>query len=255
MKRIGVMLLVLGLLCVPFSAYALEVGVRGYYWFPELNGDVTVDEGGTLGTKIDFEDDLGMDDEDYPVVEAFVGLGDHHFSVSAMHIDYSGSETLTESITFKGEIYAVNENVKSTLQYDMIDAEYQYDVIDLENILAGFSVGVIGKVKWVDGEVEIKSTTTPTLSEKETFAAPIPMVGVGVHVGLIADILEARVKATGIGYSGNALYDVMGDISFTPFPFVDIHGGYRIIHLDVDVDDVELNYDMSGPYAAVTISF
>jgi hypothetical protein len=47
----------------------------------------------------------------------------------------------------------------------------------------------------------------------------------------------------------------MGDISFTPFPFVDIHGGYRIIHLDIDVDDVELNYDMSGPYAAVSVSF
>lgn len=255
MKRISVILLVLGLLCVPFSAYAFEVGVRGYYWFPELDGDVTVDKGGVLGTKIDFEDDLGMDNEDYPIVEAFVGFGDHHFSVSAMQVDYSGSETLTGQIVFKGEIYAISENVKSSLKYDMVDAEYQYDIIDLENILAGFSVGVIGKVKWVDGEVEIKSTTTPTLSKKETFAAPIPMVGVGVHVGLIADILEARVKATCIGYSGNTLYDIMGDISFTPFPFVDIHGGYRIIHLDIDVDDVELNYDMSGPYAAVTVSF
>ncbi len=252
MKRISVILLVLGLLCIPFSAYALEAGVRGYYWFPELDGDVTVDEGGVLGTKIDFEDDLGMDDEDYPIVEAFVGLGDHHFSVSAMHIDYSGSETLSDPITFKGETFSAD--VKSSLKYDMIDAEYQYDIIDLENILAGFSIGVIGKVKWIDGEVEIKETAS-ALSEKETFAAPIPMVGVGVHVGLIADILEARVKATGIGYSGNALYDVMGDISFTPFPFVDIHGGYRIIHLDIDVDDVELNYDMSGPYAAVTIGF
>ncbi|MFH1673845.1 MAG: hypothetical protein ABIF87_10545 [Pseudomonadota bacterium] len=252
MKRIGVILLVLGLLCVPFSAYALEVGVRGYYWFPELDGDVTVDEGGTLGTTIDFEDDLGMDDESYPMVEAFVGLGDHHFSVSAMQVDYSGSETLTKTIYFKGEDYTATTAVESSLKYDMVDAEYQYDVIDLENILAGFSIGVIAKVKWVDGEVEIKSATE---TEKETFAAPIPMVGVGVHVGLIADILEARVKATGIGYSGNALYDVMGDISFTPFPFVDIHGGYRIIHLDIDVDDVELNYDMSGPYAAVTVSF
>jgi hypothetical protein len=134
----------------------------------------------------------------------------------------------------------------------MIDAEYQYDIIDLENILAGFSIGVIGKVKWVDGEVEIKSAIE---TAKETFTAPIPMVGAGVHVGLIADLLEARVKATGIGYSGNTLYDVMGDISFTPFPLVDIHGGYRIIHLDVDVDDVELKYDMSGPYAAVTVGF
>ena len=255
MKRISVVLLVLGLLCVPFSVYALEVGVRGYYWFPVSDGDVAVDEAGVLGTKIDFEDDLEMDNGDYPMVEAIVGFGDHHLSISAMQVDYSGSETLTSQIVFKGETYAISENVKSSLKYDMIDAEYQYDIIDLENILAGFSAGVIGKIKWVDGEVEIKSTTTPTLSKKETFAAPIPMVGVGVHVALIADILEARIKATGIGYSGNTLYDIMGDISFTPFPFVDIHGGYRILHLDIDVDDVELNYDMSGPYAAVSVSF
>ena len=72
---------------------------------------------------------------------------------------------------------------------------------------------------------------------------------------LIADILEARVKAVGIEYSDTTLYDAMADVSFTPFPFLDIHGGYRIIDFDVDVDDVELKYTMSGPYAAVTVSF
>lgn len=252
MKRMLVFGLLLGLLCIPLSAHAFELGVRGYYWLPELDGEVKVDESGITGTTIDFENDLGMDDEEYPIVEAFVGLGDHHISVSAMQVDYSGSKTLSRDITFEGETFTATTAVASSLKYDMIDAEYQYDIIDLENILAGFSIGVIGKVKWVDGEVEIKSASE---AAKETFTAPIPMVGAGVHVGLIADLLEARVKATGIGYSGNMLYDVMGDISWTPFPFVDIHGGYRIIHLDVDVDDVELKYDMSGPYVAVTVGF
>jgi outer membrane protein len=252
MKRILVFGLLLGLLCIPFSVDAFELGIRGYYWLPELDGEVKVDEGGIPGTTIDFEDDLDMDDEEYPIIEAFVGLGNHHISVSAMQVNYSGAETLARDITFEGETFTTNTAVASSLKYDMIDAEYQYDLIDLENILAGFSLGVIGKVKWVDGEVEIKSASE---TAKETFTAPIPMVGAGVHVGLIADLLEARVKATGIGYSGNMLYDVMGDISWTPFPFVDIHGGYRIIHLDVDVDDVELKYDMSGPYVAVTVGF
>ena len=250
MKRMLVFGLLLGLLCIPLSVNAFELGVRGYYWLPELDGEVKVDESGITGTTIDFGDDLGMDDEEYPIVEAFVGLGDHHISVSAMQVDYSGSKTLSTNIIFKGETFTTD--VASSLKYDMIDAEYQYDLIDLENILAGFSIGVIGKVKWVDGEVEIKSAIE---TAKETFTAPIPMVGAGVHVGLIADLLEVRVKGTGIGYSGNMLYDVMGDISLTPFPLVDIHGGYRIIHLDVDVDDVELKYDMSGPYVAVTVGF
>ncbi len=244
MKRISLIVLVLGLLCIPFSAYAFEVGVRGYYWFPDLEGDVKVDALGITGDTIDFVDDLGMEDEDYTMVEAFVGLGDHHISVSKMQVDYSGSKTV--DLEFKGQ--TITGTVSSSLQYDMIDVEYQRDIIDFENIFAGFSIGVIGKVKWIDGEVGIGTAS-------QAFAAPIPMVGVGVHVGILVDILEARVKATGISYSGNMLYDAMADISFTPFPFVDIHAGYRIIHLDVDIDDAELNYDMSGPYAAVTVSF
>ena len=54
---------------------------------------------------------------------------------------------------------------------------------------------------------------------------------------------------------GNKIYEVMGDISWTPFPFVDIHGGYKTFVIDIDEDDVIFDYDMSGPYVALTVSF
>lgn len=252
MKRLSVIVLLLGLICAPFSAYAFDLGVRGYYWVPVLDGHMKADLGGIIGTDIDFVDDLDMEDENYPMVEAFVGLGDHLLSVSAMEVDYSGSEILAVDITFNGVDFTATTDVDSSLKYQMIDAEYRWNLIDLENILAGFSIGVIGKIKYVDGEAEIKSLT---LDEKVSFNAPIPMVGASVHVGLIADLLEVRAKVAGIGYSGNTLYDAMADVSFTPFPLIDIHGGYRIIDLDVDIDDVELRYTMSGPYLAVTVGF
>jgi hypothetical protein len=47
----------------------------------------------------------------------------------------------------------------------------------------------------------------------------------------------------------------MGDISWTPFPLVDIHGGYRTFVIDIDEDDLTFDYDMSGPYVALTLSF
>ena len=47
----------------------------------------------------------------------------------------------------------------------------------------------------------------------------------------------------------------MADISLTPFPFVDIHGGYKRFVLDIDEDEVVSDYDMSGPYVALTLSF
>jgi len=44
----------------PALSFAFEIGARGYYWFPSLDGDVRADEGGIEGTTIDFDTDLGI---------------------------------------------------------------------------------------------------------------------------------------------------------------------------------------------------
>ena len=232
-------------------AQAFELGVRGYYWFPGLSGDVKVDESGITGTTLDLESDLGLDDESYPIVEAFMGLGNHHLSLSYYRADYSGTNTLTEEITFAGETYSVGALVSSSLEYSVYDLMYHYDLLHLENVLSGFSLGPVGRVKAFDGEVKVESSG---LTESASFTAPIPMLGLNLHLGILADLLEGRVLATGMSYGGGTIIDGQADISFTPFPFLDIHGGYRIFLIDSDADDVEFNYDTSGPYVAVTVS-
>lgn len=244
--------LLLVVLLLPLSSLAFEIGARGYYWFPSLDGTVKVDEANIIGTTIDFNNDLGIEDEDYPSGEVFVGFGRHHLSLAYTDIDYSGRKTLTRTIVFKGETYAISSLVISSIEYQMIDFHYQYDFLDLENVLAGFSLGGVFQVKYLDGEVSLKTTG---LDEKEDFTIPIPMVGLNLHIGIISDILEARLRGTAMTYSGNNIYEVMADISWTPFPFVDIHGGYKTFVIDIDEDDVIFDYDMSGPYAALTISF
>jgi hypothetical protein len=81
------------------------------------------------------------------------------------------------------------------------------------------------------------------------------MLGLNLHMDLLADILEATLRGTAMSYSDNTIYELMADLSWTPFPFIDIHGGYRSLVLDIDEDDVTLDYDMSGPYVALTVSF
>lgn len=255
MKRICLALsLFLAVMLLPASSMAFEVGARGSYWFPTLDGDVAVDDEGVKGTTIDFDNVLDIDDEGYPCVEAFVGLGDHHLSLAYMEVDYSGRNRLEREITFGGETYSAGDDVDSSIEFSMIDLHYQFDILDLENILAGFSLGGVAQVKYLDGDVSLKTTDTD-IDEQEDFALPIPMIGLNIHVGILADILEGRIRGTAIGYSGNSIYEVMADVSFTPFPFIDIHGGYRSIVIDIDEDDLELDYDMSGPYVAVTVGF
>ena len=253
MKRTYYLLvLFLALALMPFTSSAFEIGARGYYWFPSLDGKLKVDEAGIIGTTIDFENDLAIEDEDYPSVEAFVGAGRHHLDLGYTKIDYSGSNVLTRTIVFDGQTYSIGDLVSSSIEYKMIDFHYQYDFIDLENALAGFSLGGVLQVKYLDGEVSLKTTG---LDEKEDFTLPIPMVGLNLHIGIIADILEARVRGTIMTYSGDSMYELMADLSFTPLPFIDIHGGYKTFVIDVEEEDALLDYDMSGPYAAITISF
>jgi hypothetical protein len=143
-------------------------------------------------------------------------------------------------------------NEQTCVFNSLVDFCYQYDFLGLENVLAGFSLGSVIQVKYPDGDVNLSSTG---IDETEDFAMPVPLMGLNLHVGVLADILEARVRGTGISYSGNTLYEVAGEISFTPVPLVDIHGGYKFFDIAFDKDDVSLNYDMAGPYLAMTISF
>jgi hypothetical protein len=72
----------------------------------------------------------------------------------------------------------------------------------------------------------------------------------------LANILEAQAKVTGMAYSGNYFYDAQADISVTPFPFLNIHGGYRAMSLKIDnVSDIYAKMDFYGPYAGLAISF
>jgi len=229
---------------------AFEVGVRGYYWFPGLSGDLRVDGSGVTGTTLDLENDLGMDDESYPVIEIFGGLGNHHLSFSYYSADYEGTKTLASPINFDGLNFT--GLINTSLEYDVYDFMYQYDLLDMENILAGFSLGLVAKVKLFDGNV---SVTSATQSANQDFTAPIPMLGLNLHMGILADILEARLLVAGIGYGDGTIFDSQADISYTPFPFLDIHGGYRLFAIDIDTDDVQADYSTSGPYVAITVSF
>ncbi len=240
------------IIAMTVPAMAFELGVRGTYWFPDISGDVKVDGDGIRGTTLDLEGDLGLEEESYPVIEIFAGIGKHHLSLSHYNADYSARNTLNKDIYFDGKLFNINTVVETSLEYEVYDFMYQYDLLDLENILAGFSLGLVGKIKYFDGEVHLKSAVA---SASEDFSEPIPMLGVNFHVGLIADLLEARILATGMGYNDGNLFDGQAEVSVTPFPFIDIHGGYRMFMIDVETSDATLDYETSGPYVTLTISF
>lgn len=237
-------------------AYAFEVGARAYIWFPSLKGDVKIDGATLAGSLINVKEDLGLGFEKYPSAEIYGGIGKHHLSLMYTSMNHSGTSTLTNNpIIFNGSTFARGTVLQTDLKLRMLDLEYQYDLVNLENILAGFSLGLIGKIKYVDGETTLRDPSIP-LAASETLKVPIPMIGVGAHIGILANILEARAKVTAAGYSAdNLIYEAMADLSLSPFPFMDIHGGYKIIKLKIDRRDYFMDSAFAGPYVGLTIGF
>ena len=251
-RRLWKLMMIVMVVGIAMPAGAFELGVRGMYWLPDLQGDIQVDNSGIVGTKVDLRDDLGIDNEAYPWVDVFTHIGKHHLTFSYYESNYKGSQYLKKNIVFNGEVFNINELVDTKIDYKSYDLMYQYDIVDWENILAGFSLGVVGRIKYLDGELSLRSATQST---KQDFTAPIPMLGANFHMGLLADILEARVLFTGIGYSGNNCVDAQADVSLTPLPFIDINAGYRIFYLNGDIDDIKADFGTGGPFVGLTISF
>lgn len=233
---------------------AFEIGARALYWFPTMKADMKADANGQTGTTLDLKDNLGVGTESFPTFEAFGGLGKHRISLAYTPIKYSGSTKLTAPVTFNGQTFGAGTDVNTDLKLRMLDLEYQYKLLDLENILAGFSLFAIGQIKYIDGEARMEAPATATAADFKV-RAPIPMVGLGAHIGLLAGLLEARAKVAGVAYSSNYLYEALADLSLTPLPFVDIHAGYKIIRLKIDRNDVFLDSQFTGPYIGLTVSF
>jgi hypothetical protein len=241
-------------LFVVSPASALELGARAYAWFPSLTADARGNFGGAQGTTASLTDTLGVGNKPTYSVEAYGGVSKHHFSFMYTPFGYSDSKVLGSNLTFNGTTYTAGMGVQTELNFAMYDLKYQYDIVNMENLMAGFSFGPIAQVKYVTGDMKL-TAPGPGFSQKQSFSVPVPMVGVGAHIGLIANLLEARAQVTGMGYSGNFLLEGMADISLTPFPFVDVHAGYKIIKLRLDTNDFYMDSQFSGPFVALTVGF
>jgi outer membrane protein len=234
-----------------FAAFGFEVGARGAYWFPKLTGSAQTNATGD--TRFDFKDTLGVKDENIPFGEAFLRLGSTTLRVGYTQLTFDGSKQITQTIVFNGKTYSAADNVISGLDMKMVDGEVQRDILRPDVGIAGFNIGLLLKVKYVDGKVELRSASQgATLKD---FKAPIPMIGVAAGVGVLKDMVRVDARASGIAYSGNHLYDADAYASFTPFPFVRIQGGYRYIDLKIDKDNTLASFKLSGPYLGAQVAF
>jgi outer membrane protein len=254
MRRALILLAVLPLVATAVPAFALpgfEAGARGMYWFPDLTANVKTTVSGVTG-EFDAKTDLGVGDKDFPSGEAFVRLGNFHLRVGYTPVKFSGDKTLTDNVVFNGRTFSASSRVITHLDLKMLDGELQFDVLRPDLVAASFNLGLILKVKYVDGKVDLESSG---VTEKKHFKAPIPMVGLAAGVGFLKNMIRVDARAAGVAYGGNHLYEGDAFASFAPLPFFRVQGGYRFIDLKIDDDDIVAKLKLKGPYVGAQFSF
>jgi hypothetical protein len=236
------------------NVLAVDFGARGAYWFPKLSGTVESTTSGVPNTPIDLKNTLGIQDKDFPFVEGFLRTGRLTLRVGYLQVNYDGYAQLTQTIVFNGQVYPVSDNVSSTLDLKMFSGEVQYDLLKPDVGVAGFNLGLLLRVMYVDGKVQLSSATEGTTVQD--FHAPIPLVGAAAGVGFLKDLVRIDARGAGIAYSGNHFVDAEAYASIAPLPFIRLQGGYRYMELKTDSGtDLNGTITLKGPYVGGQLAF
>lgn len=247
MKRILVLAACLVFLSV--SAFAMEVSVTPVYWSPDLNTEVKIEKD-NIGDKIDFTEDLGMDDEGVTGVAVDLKVGNSsHFIFGYWSVGYDGRNTLTRSFNFNGQPYAAGSTVTSSFDLDAYELGYAFDLLNTES----FRLGPVLQVNYYSLDTELSSPAPVPNDEKMDLVFPMP--GLRFGMSFLENKLELSGQFAGLWWHGSGFWDGSAALSYYPVKNLGISAGYRMIRLDVSDDDDSANLKLDGPALSATFRF
>jgi hypothetical protein len=237
------------------------IRVRASGWFTQLTGEGNFGEPipGTT-TQIDLTDTLGLDD-DKVALSASVGInlgkqGRWHFDGGFNGpFNYDGT---SDPINISFNDFQFTGIVESEADINIYQFDLGYDIIKSSPFT--LTIGPGGRL------VDIEASVTGTASENGTGATevrtetvdalvPLPGLGLGARVDLTPNIYA---KAFGRGiYLGNLgnYFDASAELGYDLGKNFGLFAGYRWMHIEADVDDVDFEVDLKGFYAGVELRF
>lgn len=244
-------LAVAALLCLPLPAAAdlagFDFGVYG--WRAGAQGGL---DDRVNGREADVERDLGLDGDETSVV-VWAAL-EHplpvlpNLKLQYTPLSFDGRGTLSDSFSFDGRTFLASETVDSKVQLDQLDVILYYEVLDNT-----FNLDIGLNVKLLDGRVELVGLTSGERYQEDLPEA-IPMLYINAGIELPGR-LALGLEASGIGYGDHRFTDIKASLSWQLAMF-EVEGGYRMQQLIVDdLDDVDVDLEVRGPYLGAALRF
>lgn len=220
----------------------IELGIGG--WNYDLSGDIRY-----KGDNISLGDDLGFSSK----TETYTWIRVEHpvpvmpnIKLKFSDVALSGSSILSKDITFGAKTYNINSNINSDASLSQYDFALYYEVLDnWVNLDLGLNF------KYIDGSFTINGSGQ---SETGDFSGVIPQLYVNGRFDLPFTGLSATFEGRGVAYSGNQLTDFEAKASYELSlgvgleAVLGIEGGWRHEQFNIDANDVDANFSISGPF-------
>lgn len=236
------------------------IAVEPRYGNMELDGDVAVSTGAV--TASNSLDAVGLDDAEGTFgarVDARWLLP--HLTVWGSQSSFDGDGTLEADLSQGGNTIVAGTDVKSNLDFDMLNAVLTFDLFPGDTIEAGIGFGA--------ALLALDASITDPLGASDISldeSLPMPLVAARLGAKFWRLDIEALLSGMALDIDGNdaTFYDldlaarmrVLGSGDHTTGHLV---LGYRHVALDVDYDDggdaVELDLEFTGPYIGLRILF
>jgi hypothetical protein len=142
------------------------------FWNPTVDGIISSEQFGLLGSKIDFVNDLGFEKTQIKDLRIVLRPSKKaKFRIGYTPIEYVAESNLKRDIIFNGQKFPVNLPVQSEFDWKVWRFGFEYDVLYRSRGFVGFLVE--GRYTQMTAQL-----ASPLLTEYTTARAPLPAIGV-----------------------------------------------------------------------------
>lgn len=236
-------------LFVTLSIAQRSFDFEGRYWMPQMAARLRVETAG-FGTDIDARDDLGMPDTNFPQGSfTFHSAGHQLLRFSYTPIEFTGDQSVTRSIFYRGTAYTFGTRIVSDLQVRHLQLDWAYQFSARDGLVK------IGPMLEADGFLMSSRlqapALTPAVDQREALSVGLPTVGLALdlnphrRINIYGQVAGMKAGSYGyfVGSDAGVKVRAWKGLFFT--------AGYRTFNLHVTSSPDFARLDMRGPILGV----
>lgn len=231
------------------------ISLRPQIWFPELDGDLSLENAVGFATDLDVGSELGLDDisSDF-AYDVTLHLGPGILRISGFNVKSSGLRTATRNITFGDINVGLSDLVDADL--DISNVKVQFGLLLFDSDTHGFNLAVSLGVDFYDFKATVTDVLS-TLQDSIDEQLPIPIAGLHLELPLSDFLISADASGLVLNVENVdvSYFDLTVTVTWEPWPGIGIFGGYRMIDADLSNGDFDADITIKGPFFGGQIRF